>query len=174
MFSNCSSQEAVGGEKSAKILFSGKITAVEQRLFKGHSYGEVTISPLSEEELEIIDANASTGSSTLIGGLLKIPFMNENILAEHLADDGSKQYLAMVPDLIAVLDTQSGRAIGVPEYRYGLRVTVIGMTGSPRWTDTERGLAIGGPRAFGYDVDYQPLGIYVEPRSVLEEFLLDI
>lgn len=165
--------ESVGGQKIAKILFGGKITAVEQRLFKGHSYGEVTISPLSEEELEIIDANANTGASTVKRGLLKIPFKNENILAEHLADDGSKQYLAMVPDLIAILDTQSGRAIGVPEYRYGLRVTVIGMTGSPRWTDTERGLAIGGPRAFGYDVDYQPLGVYVEPKSVLEEFLLD-
>lgn len=166
--------EAVGGEKTAKILFRGKITAVEQKLFKGHSYGEVAISHLLEEELEIIDANTSTESTAINkGGVLKIPYKNENILAEYVADDGSKQYLAMVPDLIAVLDTQSGRAIGVPEYRYGLRVTVIGITGSLRWTDTERGLEIGGPRAFGYDVDYQPLGTYVEPRSVLEEFLLD-
>ena len=165
--------EAVGGDTTAKILFGGKITAVEQRLFKGHSYGEITISPLSEEELEITDANAGTGASTIKRGLVKIPFKNENILAEHVADDGSKQYLAMVPDLIAVLDSQSGRAVGVPEYRYGLRVTVIGMTGSPRWTDTEKGLAIGGPRAFGYDVEYRPLGVYVEPRSVLEEFLID-
>jgi len=55
----------------------------------------------------------------------------------------------MVPDLISVLDFQSGRALGVPEFRYGLRVTVIGITASPRWTDTPRGLEIGGPEAFG-------------------------
>lgn len=162
--------EAVGGQKTAKVLYRGKITAVEQRLFKGHSYGEITIVPLSTDEMEMTSSGQKENSTAAVG-TLKIPYKNENIFAEHTATDGTQQYLAMVPDLIAVLDMQSGRAIGVPEYRYGLRVTVIAITASPRWTDTERGLAIGGPRAFGYDVDYKPFGAYVEPRSVIQEFV---
>jgi DUF917 family protein len=51
----------------------------------------------------------------------------------------------MVPDLIAVLDTQSGKALGVPEYRYGAMVTVLGINCRPRWSDTKKGLEIGEP-----------------------------
>lgn len=58
--------------------------------------------------------------------------------------------LAAVPDLIAVLDAQSGSALGTPEYKYGLRVLVLGITAAPQWTDTQRGLEVGGPSAFGY------------------------
>ena len=163
--------EAVGGEKTARVLFRGKITAVEQRLFKGHSYGEITIVPLSDDETEMRPITQKDDAAIAEGGTLRIPYKNENILVEHIAQDGSQQYLATVPDLIAVLDMQSGRAIGVPEYRYGLRVTVIGITGSPRWTDSDRGLIIGGPRAFGHDIDYKAIGVYIEPKSVIEEFL---
>lgn len=38
------------------------------------------------------------------------------------------QILAGVPDLIAVLDNQSGAALGTPDFKYGLRVLVIGTS----------------------------------------------
>ncbi|KAK4895255.1 hypothetical protein LTR27_006598 [Elasticomyces elasticus] len=161
----------VGGAKSAKILFRGKIVAVERRLFKGHSYGSITIAGLAPSEEESSDDSISRLPAVATGGTLTIPFKNENIYAEHTADDGTKQILASVPDLIAVLDTGSGRSLGVPEFRYGFRVTVLGITCSPRWTETPAGLAIGGPGAFGYDdVVYKPLGQYVEPKSVIQEY----
>ena len=53
-----------------------------------------------------------------------------------------------VPDLITVLDSQNGAALGTPDYRYGLRVTVIAFAGHPSWI-TPEGLANGGPAAFG-------------------------
>ncbi|KAF2091876.1 hypothetical protein K490DRAFT_61313 [Saccharata proteae CBS 121410] len=160
--------EEVGGEETARILFRGKIVAVERRLFKGHSYGEITIGgiPAEEEDEGAKDAMPALAS----GGVLKIPFKNENLYAEHTNEDGSKRIVCTVPDLIAVLDTGSGRALGVPEFRYGLRVTVLGITCSPQWTSTDMGLAIGGPKAFGYDLEYSPLGKYVKPRSVIEEY----
>jgi DUF917 family protein len=37
-----------------------------------------------------------------------------------------RQILAGVPDLIAVLDNQSGAALGTPDFKYGLRVLIIG------------------------------------------------
>lgn len=156
----------VGGPKSAKILFRGKVISVERRLFKGHSYGSITIASLPVAEQE--DESAMPALAT--GGTLDIPFKNENIYAEHTAEDGSKTIVASVPDLICVLDAGSGRSLGVPEFRYGYQVTVLGITCSPRWTETPPGLSIGGPKAFGYDIKYKALGEYAEPRSVIEEY----
>jgi DUF917 family protein len=161
--------EECGGPRAAKILFRGKIIAVERRLFKGHSHGELIIQQVQSSEQEDT-GNLAITPAVATGGLVKIPFKNENIYAKHVADDGTEKYIATVPDLISVLDTQSGRALGVPEFRYGLMVTVLGITCSPRWTQTKKGLDIGGPGAFGYDIEYTPLGEYVEPRSVVREY----
>lgn len=57
--------------------------------------------------------------------------------------------LATVPDLIAVLDSVRGSALGTQDYRYGLRVSVLALAGSPQWTKTEQALKLGGPEAFG-------------------------
>ncbi|KAK6382988.1 hypothetical protein LTS17_003658 [Exophiala oligosperma] len=158
--------DEVGGPTTAKILFRGKITAVERRIYKGHSYGEITISQTDKDEEE----EGHEKPAVAQGGVVKIPFKNENIYAKHIADDGTETYLATVPDLISVLDTQSGCALGVPEFRYGLLVTVLGITCSPRWSNTKRGLEYGGPEAFGYKIDYKPLGVFVEPKSVVLEY----
>jgi DUF917 family protein len=167
--------EEAGGTKSARILFRGKITQVERRLYKGHSHGTITITgddDDQEEEEESATTAATRMPAVKIGGTLKIPFKNENIYAEHTSASGEREYIALVPDLIAVLDTGSGCALGVPEFKYGYHVTVIGMTCSPHWSDTPEGLSIGGPRAFGYDLEYKALGEYVKPRSVIEEYAL--
>jgi DUF917 family protein len=151
----------VGGQDSAKILFRGKITAVERRLHKGHSYGEVVIGATTGEGTET--------KAVVEGGSLRIPFKNENIMAEH-ENESQKRVIASVPDLIAVLDAGTGRALGVPEYRYGVQVVVLGIACSPRWVESPLGLKIGGPAAFGFEIKYVPLGVYQEPVSVLAEF----
>jgi hypothetical protein len=111
-------------------------------------------------------------ASVASGGTLRIPFKNENILAEHTCADGSRiKIIAFVPDLIAVLDNGSGRELGVTEFKYDYRVTVMDITCSPQWTSTAAGLKTGGPNAFGYDgVVYKPIGEYVEPASVIWEY----
>ncbi|KAF6810684.1 hydantoinase [Colletotrichum plurivorum] len=160
-----------GGSEAAKVLFRGKIVRVERRLFKGHSYGEVHIAAFETGDEDESAGAKDRAAAVAQGGTLKIPFKNENILAERTAENGETSILACVPDLISILDNESGRALGVPEFKYGYRVTVIGITCSPRWTETQAGLDIGGPRAFGYDLDYKPLGTYAEPRSVIQEYL---
>ena len=69
--------------------------------------------------------------------------------ANLVSVDGYSRLLATVPDLITVLDSQSGSPLGTPEYRYGLRVTVIGLAADPKWTKTKEGLTAGGPVRFG-------------------------
>ncbi|KAH7886988.1 hydantoinase [Phlebopus sp. FC_14] len=160
--------DAVGGSKSAKVLFSGKITDVRRRLHKGHTIGEVVITALALDEDVEQDPERPVEK---FSGKLVIPFKNENLYAEHTADDGQTMMLASVPDLISVLDAQNGSALGTPQYKYGLRVLVLGITAAPQWTQTHRGLEIGGPSAFGFpNIEYKPLGEYCKPRSIIEEY----
>ncbi|TPX17829.1 uncharacterized protein E0L32_002930 [Thyridium curvatum] len=164
--------EEMGGPQSAKILFRGKIVGVERRLFKGHSHGEVVIKHMAVDKSSPQDNSAMAASIPVaVGGELKIPFMNENLLARHVGDDGHENVVASVPDLITVLNAASGKALGIGEYRYGVIVVVLGMACSPVWNQSKAGLEAGGPAAFGYDrVEYRPLGDYKEPRSVIDEF----
>ena len=62
-------------------------------------------------------------------------------------------------DLIAVLDMETAEPITTEGLRYGFRVAVIAFPCAPQWR-TEAGIALVGPRYFGYDVDY----ISVEER----------
>jgi DUF917 family protein len=81
------------------------------------------------------------------------------------------EVLAIVPDLVCVLDAQNGEALGTQEYRYGLPVILLGITASEKWTSTSRGLDVGGPKGFGLnDLEYKPLGKFSKPRSVIDEF----
>lgn len=157
-----------GGHEAATILFRGKIMAVERRLYKGHSYGEIVVRSMPPQEVELGYQSAAER-----GDELRIPFKNENILAEYTDRQGHTRVMASVPDLIAVIDTGTGRALGVPEYRYGVQVTVLGISCSRRWIDAPLGLRIGGPAAFGFDIEYHPIGTHRQPRSVLDEFAPD-
>ena len=56
----------------------------------------------------------------------------------------------MTPDLICVLDSVSGEAIGTETLRYGQRVSVIALP-SPEVYLCAKGMEHVGPRAFGFD-----------------------
>lgn len=152
----------VGGPETGRVLFKGKIVGVERKLWNGHVYGEVIVE----------------GTDAQFPGKVKIPFKNENIAAIRMhngeesrtGEERNEDVLAIVPDLIAVIDAQNGEAIGTPEYRYGLLVLVIGITASERWT-SPKGVEIGGPNAFGLNhLEYKPLGKFVKPVSVIDEY----
>ncbi|KAF3048398.1 hypothetical protein E8E12_011764 [Didymella heteroderae] len=136
----------VGGPESAQVLFKGKIVGVERVLRMGHAYGEVII-------------ESTAGDTNAKKERMIIPFKNENIYAKKEYANGRGEILAIVPDLVCVLDAQNGEALGTQEYRYGLPVIVLGITASEKWTLTARGLEIGGPKGFGFDnLEYKPLG----------------
>lgn len=175
----------VGGVWAARVLWKGKIVGVTRTLRMGHVYGECLIEGMDVAEAKEGDTGAlkSGQGRSRFEGLIKIPFKNENIAAikvrrqENNGGDSSEalekqeDVLCIVPDLISVIDAQNGEAIGTPEYRYGLLVTVLGIAASDRWTGSERGIEIGGPEGFGiHHLKYQPLGKFVKPVSVIDEF----
>ncbi|KAL3477642.1 hypothetical protein BJX99DRAFT_123004 [Aspergillus californicus] len=148
--------DEVGGPESAVILGEGKITSVERVLKTGHTYGVLEV-----------DGKLNDGTTAV----LKVPFKNENAFVEAALPNGETRVLASVPDLIAVLDAETGAGLGTPEYKYGLKVMIIAIAASPRWTDTPRGMALGGPGSMGFDsIEYVPIGKYSKPRSVIEAF----
>jgi DUF917 family protein len=124
---------AVLATERGRRLFAGKIVEVERRTTTGFLRGRAEIEGLGEDR----------------GARLALAFQNEWTLA---ARDGEP--CAMTPELICVLDSDSGEAIGTETARYGQRVTVIVLPAAEIFL-TERGLAHVGPRAFGHDLDFR-------------------
>jgi DUF917 family protein len=122
-----------GGQR----LFHGKIVDVERRMLGGFARGVL--------QLE--------GSGLDAGRNVRIDFQNENLIAR--ADDG--EILAVVPDLICLVDEDSAEPVTTEIVRYGLRVVVLGIP-APEMLKTPAALEVIGPAAFGYDdVPYVPL-----------------
>lgn len=128
---------AILDEAKGKILFRGKVVDVARRTTEGYLRGRVVIDGLDEDR----------------GGRLEIAFQNEWVVAWR-ADGSTRAPIAMSPDLICVLDTQSGEACGTETIRYGRRVTVVALPAPPVFL-TPKGLDHVGPRAFGYDLDFK-------------------
>jgi DUF917 family protein len=126
---------ALISELGAFRLVTGKISDVERRTTKGFVRGSVVIEGLGDDA----------------GRMIRLELQNENLVALERG-----RVLASVPDLISVLDSETADAIVTERVRYGQRVTVIAFGCDPIWR-SDAGLAVAGPRAFGYDFDYLPV-----------------
>jgi uncharacterized protein len=119
----------------ADVLITGKVTDVERRTEGGFVRGSVTI--------------AGTGADR--DRLQRVELQNENLV---VLEDG--EVIATVPDLITIVDAETGHAISTELLRFGQRVAVVAWPCDPLWR-TERGLELVGPAAFGYDLPYHPI-----------------
>jgi DUF917 family protein len=116
-------------------LFRGKVSDIDRKTETGFARGIASIEGLNEYK----------------GEKLKLYFQNEHLLAQS-----DQRVLCVTPDLIAVLDAETGLPITTEGIRYGARCVVIGIPCHPKWR-TEKGIATVGPKYFGYDVDYVPV-----------------
>jgi len=91
------------------------------------------------------------------GGQAVVHFQNEYSVVEV-----GERRLAMVPDLVAVFDSDRGEPLGTEALRYGQHVTVVRLPPLARHV-TPKALAVVGPRAFGFDFDYDPSNDEVNP-----------
>lgn len=125
--------QAILDAEDGRLLFRGKVSDIARRTTEGFLRGEA----------------AFDGLEGWRGATCRIAFQNEWAVAWM---DGEP--LVMTPDLICVLDTVSGEAIGTETLRYGQRVTVIALR-APAVFLSPRGLELVGPRAFGYDIEFK-------------------
>lgn len=122
--------EVLGG----RLIYTGKVTDVARRTATGFARGTATVAPL-------------TGT----GDTLSLEFQNEHLLAvRHRGDE--QQIEVSTPDLIIVLDAETGEPITTEALRFGQRVSIIGAPCDERW-HTPDGVALVGPRYFGYQTD---------------------
>ncbi|KAL5326983.1 hypothetical protein ACEPPN_004672 [Leptodophora sp. 'Broadleaf-Isolate-01'] len=148
------------------LLFTGKIISVTRHVAEGFTRGSVLLEAFSENH-----TSCSTSSNSDPVTSLLVDFENENLSAILQTPGQHDRVLAVCPDLITFLDKANGAPLGISDYKYGLRVSVIALRAPPMWT-TKRGLEMGGPKAFGLDMEYQgvSVGDYEEPKSVWEMF----
>jgi len=118
--------------ENGKLLFTGKVQDISRRTTEGFLRGTA----------ELIGLGAHAGER------FELAFQNEFVVGWH---EGAVR--VMSPDLICVLDSEDGEAIGTETLRYGQRVTVIALPAPPVLL-TPPGLELVGPRAFGYDLDF--------------------
>jgi DUF917 family protein len=126
--------ELSGGQ----MIFRGKLTDVARRTAGGFARGTASI----------------TGVDAYAGQEMLIEFQNENLIAR--VRHRPAEVRATVPDLICIVDDDSGEPITTELLRYGFRVTVLSIPCSDKLR-TPEALAVVGPQAFGYPVAYHPL-----------------
>lgn len=117
---------------AARRVFSGKIVDVDRQTREGFTLGSTTI-----------DGGPD--------GRCTIDFQNENLVARA---DG--EVLAIVPDIIAVLDAETAVPITNETLRYGQRVAVLAIR-VPEIMRSPAALKQFGPAAFGLAETYVPL-----------------
>ncbi|WP_052226378.1 DUF917 domain-containing protein [Microbacterium mangrovi] len=108
-------------------LFGGKVVDVQRATTTGFARGRARI------EGEGADA-------------LELEFQNEHLIARH-----GDEIMATTPDLIMVVEADSGEPITTEGLRYGQRVRVIAAPADERWHSAEA-LDMVGPAYFGYDL----------------------
>ncbi len=118
-----------------KVLFQGRVRDVERRSDSGFTRGQVVLEGLGDFK----DSEAV------------LSFQNE-FLAARVGD----KTLATTPDLITLLDANTGEPVTTDIVKYGLAVNVLGLPCDPIWHRPEA-LELVGPRYFGLDLDFSPL-----------------
>ncbi len=127
-------------------LMNAKIVDLSRHLRGGFAVGAI--------HLEGIDAHA--------GSRAKVEFQNEFLTFER---DGRIE--VCVPDLIVILDVDTGHAISTDLLRYGQRVAILAMP-CHELLRTPEALAVVGPLAFGLEgVEFRPLPPRASPVSSL-------
>ena len=136
--------DKLASELNGVRLFEGRITDVERRTEGGFARGQAIIQGLEAYQ----------------GRSMKLNFQNEFLLAE----DNKGKPLAMTPDLICLLDLETGQPITTETMGYGYRVIVFGLPCDPKWR-SKHGLELVGPKYFGYEADYKPIEENYQPNN---------
>jgi DUF917 family protein len=124
----------IAEELGAAVLIGGKVIDIDRNTAGGFTRGSVTIEGIGDAR----------------GRMVRVEIQNENLV---VIEDGA--VVVSVPDLVSILDSETGEAISTEMLRFGQRVSVLAWACDPLWR-TPRGIELAGPAAFDFDFDYVP------------------
>lgn len=124
---------------NGNLVFKGKVVDLNR------DFGSEVTSGFSSGTIVMEGIDSYKGSTA------KIMFQNEWL---HLTIDGKTRSLP--PDLIILMDPETGQALRTDIIKYGYRGYVLLIPADEKMT-TEKGIEVCGPRAFGIDEDYHSL-----------------
>ncbi len=125
---------AIADMVGAELIFHGRLKDIDRRTVGGFARGSARFDGVEEWK----------------GHSFKLDFQNEFLMAER---DG--ELIVTTPDLITLLEAESGNPVTADALRYGLRLVALAFPSDPQWL-TPAGIELVGPRYFGYDVEYVP------------------
>jgi len=128
-------------EVSAWVLFEGRVSGKKWEDREGYTWGEHEFS----------------GTGAYENHAFRIWFKNEN----HMSWLDNEPFVTS-PDMLTVVDKGSGEPLTNMAIANGQDVVVLGIR-SPEIYRTDRGIAVFGPRHFGFEVDYRPIEDVVQP-----------
>jgi DUF917 family protein len=121
------------------ILFRGKLNRLNQRSENGFTHGYANFVSLDNKKVNF-----------------NILFQNEYLLVKE-----NDIPLCMTPDLIVIIDEDTGIPILTERLCYGINVAAIGVPANKKWR-SPRGIEICGPRYFNYPMNYIPVETLIE------------
>ena len=129
--------EAICAAQKGQLVFRGKITDLARHLSGGFVRGEATID----------------GFDAFAGDRASVHIQNEFLVFSR---NGVVE--VVVPDLIVIVDVDSGEAISTELLRYGQRVAVLALP-SHELLRTPEALEVVGPKGFGFpDLIFKSIG----------------
>ena len=128
--------QTVIDQERGKLLMTGKIVDLQRHLKGGFAVGHITLE----------------GFGNFLGDNGRIDLQNEFLVFWR-----NQMVEVCTPDLIVVLDSDTGLPITTEMLRYGQRVAVLGLPAHPLMRSPEA-LKVVGPTAFGYsEITFNPM-----------------
>lgn len=128
--------QTVIDKERGKLLMTGKIVDLQRHLKGGFAVGHITLE----------------GFGNFLGDNGRIDLQNEFLVFWY-----NEMVEVCTPDLIVVLDSDTGLPITTEMLRYGQRVAVLGLPAHPLMRSPEA-LKVVGPAAFGYsEITFNPM-----------------
>lgn len=153
------------GDQAKRATVSGTVSqaiSIGKAMLQARNSGTSPIDSVLKKEggVVLVEGTISDVNQRVAGGFLEgtakigdveLVYQNEYLLARR-----EQNVLATTPDILMVFDTENGTPITSEALRYGLRVSLVALPSPQIWT-SEEGLALVGPRFFGFDTDYHPI-----------------
>ena len=128
--------QTVIDQERGKLLMTGKIVDLQRHLKGGFAVGHIMLE----------------GFGNFLGDNGRIDLQNEFLVFWY-----NEMVEVCTPDLIVVLDSDTGLPITTEMLRYGQRVAVLGLPAHPLMRSPEA-LKVVGPAAFGYsEITFNPM-----------------